>query len=77
MHVDKNEIMFLYLFCLLLFYTQGAQTVLHCAVADCIVENSGQMYRNCNPYKSKYNFDPEVGKKLWAVSEDMIEKASL
>ncbi|XP_054284242.1 retinol dehydrogenase 11-like [Macrosteles quadrilineatus] len=53
---------------------QGSQTVLHCAVSDSVLGTSGQFYRDCKPYKSTHNFDPEVGVKLWEVSENLISK---
>ncbi|RZF44271.1 hypothetical protein LSTR_LSTR006821 [Laodelphax striatellus] len=53
---------------------QGAQNILHCAVSDEILGKSGEFFRDCKPYKSKHNFDPQVSIKLWETSEQMVSK---
>ncbi|XP_046675800.1 retinol dehydrogenase 11-like [Homalodisca vitripennis] len=52
--------------------TQGCQTILHCAVSESLKGTSGQFYRDCKPYKSTHATKPEVGLKLWEVSEQLV-----
>ncbi|KAL6265685.1 hypothetical protein P5V15_002484 [Pogonomyrmex californicus] len=47
---------------------QGAQTVLHCATESSLSEESGRLYRDCKPYVSKKELDPQVAVDLWEVS---------
>jgi len=49
-------------------YSQGAQTVLHCATESSLSEESGHLYRDCKLYVSKKDLDPEVALRLWEVS---------
>ena len=50
---------------------QGAQTVLHCAVEPSLSNESGNIYRDCKPYVSKKELDPDVALRLWDVSEKL------
>ncbi|XP_018335999.1 retinol dehydrogenase 11 [Agrilus planipennis] len=52
---------------------QGAQTPIYCATEPNLLSESGYMYRDCQKYKSRVNFDDEVSRKLWEKSEEMIE----
>lgn len=55
---------------------QGAQTILHCAVADELELESGSYYRNCEKEEFAKNAEDEsVQKKLWEVSEALCKKA--
>ncbi|XP_011629631.1 retinol dehydrogenase 12-like [Pogonomyrmex barbatus] len=47
---------------------QGAQTVLHGATEPSLSEESGRLYRDCKPYVSKKELDPQVAGDLWEVS---------
>ncbi|XP_022205185.1 retinol dehydrogenase 11 [Nilaparvata lugens] len=53
---------------------QGAQNVLHCALSEEVRGKSGEFFRDCKPYKSKHNFDPNVSRALWNASGQMIMK---
>ena len=47
----------------------GCQTVVFCAVADKLREQSGKVFENCQLYKIKeYAKDKELGNKLWETS---------
>ena len=50
---------------------QGAQTVLHCAIEPSLFNDSGNIYRDCKPYVSKKELDPDVALRLWDVSEKL------
>ena len=50
---------------------QGAQTVLHCAIEPSLSNESGNIYRDCKPYVSKKELDPDVALRLWDVSEKL------
>lgn len=57
---------------------QGAQTVVYCATEPKLIEENGFLYRDCKPYNSKYNFNNELGVKLWETSKKMlVEKGML
>lgn len=50
----------------------GAQTTIHCAVAEELAGVSGLYFNNCKPEEpSKLAMDDGVAKKLWEVSEEL------
>ena len=50
----------------------GAQTTIHCAVAEGIEGDSGQYFSDCAVKKSSTaSYDEGAAKKLWEVSEGM------
>ncbi|XP_035693752.1 retinol dehydrogenase 12-like [Branchiostoma floridae] len=52
---------------------QGAQTVVHCAVAEGLEECSGMYFSNCAPAEpAPQAKDDAVAKRLWEVSEAMV-----
>lgn len=51
---------------------QGSQTVLYCAASDELEKEDYWLYRDCQKYFPKYNFKPEISKKLWNVTEQMV-----
>uniref|UniRef100_A0A1B6BX84 Retinol dehydrogenase 11 n=2 Tax=Clastoptera arizonana TaxID=38151 RepID=A0A1B6BX84_9HEMI len=57
--------------------TQGAQTVLHCAVSDDVIGKSGMLFRNCELYESKHPFNQEIATKLWNVSEQLVQRSTV
>ncbi|KAK9510776.1 hypothetical protein O3M35_005489 [Rhynocoris fuscipes] len=52
---------------------QGCQTILYCALSDEVIGKSGKMFRDCKLFSSSHNFDDEIQKKLWAVSESLTK----
>ena len=49
---------------------QGAQTTIHCAVAEELTEVSGKYFKDCREAEcSEKANDDGVAKKLWEVSE--------
>ncbi|XP_066512393.1 retinol dehydrogenase 11-like [Hoplias malabaricus] len=54
----------------------GAQTVIHCAVADDVVTDSGGYFSDCRPAKLQaFAKDAGVAKKLWEASERLVKHA--
>ncbi|EEZ99585.1 retinol dehydrogenase 11 [Tribolium castaneum] len=53
---------------------QGAQTVIYCASEPGLEPESGSLFRNCSLYKSKVNFDENLGLHLWNESERLINQ---
>lgn len=54
----------------------GAQTVVHCAVADEVVAHNGGYFSDCKPASLKsYAKDSGVAKKLWEASERLVKLA--
>lgn len=54
------------------FAFQGCQTVLHCAISEDPNLESGLMYRDCEVYKSRHQFSPEIAEKLWEYSAKAV-----
>ncbi|XP_069475471.1 retinol dehydrogenase 14-like [Ambystoma mexicanum] len=51
----------------------GAQTVVHCAVSDEVLEHNGGYFSDCRPRKLRpYAQDAGIAKKLWEASEGMV-----
>ncbi|XP_023668062.1 retinol dehydrogenase 11 [Paramormyrops kingsleyae] len=51
----------------------GAQTVVHCAVADGVTQHSGCYFSDCRPAALRpFAKDPSVAKKLWEASERLV-----
>ena len=51
---------------------QGAQTTIHCAVAEGIERDSGLYFSDCAIQESSQeSYDEGVAKKLWDLSEQM------
>ncbi|CAH2295232.1 retinol dehydrogenase 14-like isoform X3 [Pelobates cultripes] len=51
----------------------GAQTVIHCAVSDDILQHNGGYFSDCKPCKLRPHVqDAGVAKKLWEASETML-----
>ncbi|KAL7839890.1 hypothetical protein SRHO_G00265480 [Serrasalmus rhombeus] len=54
----------------------GAQTVVHCAVADEVITNNGGYFCDCKPAKLQaFANDAGVAKKLWEASERLVKLA--
>ncbi|KAL6465273.1 hypothetical protein MHYP_G00254060 [Metynnis hypsauchen] len=54
----------------------GAQTVIHCAVADEVITNNGGYFSDCKPAKLQaFAKDAGVAKKLWEASERLVKLA--
>lgn len=54
----------------------GAQTVIHCAVADEVVAHSGGYFSDCRPANLQaFAKDAGVAKKLWEASERLVKLA--
>ena len=53
---------------------QGAQTTLHCALAEELEGTSGRYYGNCQEEKlaTAVAADDDVGEELWRISERMV-----
>lgn len=56
---------------------QGAQTAIYCATEPSLEHESGCLYRNCGKYNSKLQFDENISKNLWKISEQLIKEAEL
>ncbi|XP_039627352.1 retinol dehydrogenase 14 isoform X1 [Polypterus senegalus] len=55
----------------------GAQTVVHCAVSDEVLQHNGGFFSNCQLAKLRpFAEDAGVAKKLWEVSERMVKLKS-
>jgi retinol dehydrogenase-12 len=53
----------------------GAQTTLYCCLEDTIESESGLYYSDCaKKTPSRYALDSESAKKLWNISEALVEK---
>lgn len=54
--------------------SKGAQCIVHCAVEENLPKNYGSFgfYRNCKPFSSRIQFDPEVAQALWDYSDNLI-----
>ncbi|XP_065346721.1 retinol dehydrogenase 12-like [Cloeon dipterum] len=52
--------------------TQGAQGVIACAVSEDFEGQSGLFYKDCKLYKSKADLNPEIAKKLWEKSQELV-----
>ena len=54
---------------------QGAQTSIYLATEEGIEEHSGKYFRDCHLATPWYGVlkDPAKAKKLWEVSEEMLE----
>ena len=54
---------------------QGAQTSIYLATEEGIEENSGKYFKDCHLATPWYGVlsDPAKAKKLWEVSEEMLE----
>lgn len=51
----------------------GAQTVVHCAVADEVTAHNGGYFSDCKPaFLKAYAKDSGVAKKLWEASERLV-----
>ncbi|XP_053558059.1 retinol dehydrogenase 14 [Bombina bombina] len=51
----------------------GAQTVIHCAVSDEILQHNGGYFSDCKPCKLRPHVqDAGIAKKLWEASETMV-----
>lgn len=51
---------------------QGSQTILHCALSTEVDGHSGELFRDCQGYKSRHPFQDDIQQKLWRVSEELI-----
>jgi len=52
---------------------QGAQTILHCSLSkECAIE-TGKLYRNCSHWVTKSNISDNIAKRLWDVSEELVQ----
>lgn len=53
---------------------QGAQTTIHCAVADEIPEHDGKYFSDCKVVKSSaQSTNMESAKRLWQISEKLLK----
>ena len=54
---------------------QGAQTTIHCAVAEELEGVSGKYFGNCceEELTSKAAIDDEAGERLWQVSSTLLK----
>uniref|UniRef100_A0A8C5LUE8 Retinol dehydrogenase 11 n=1 Tax=Leptobrachium leishanense TaxID=445787 RepID=A0A8C5LUE8_9ANUR len=51
----------------------GAQTVIHCAVSDEVLQHNGGYFSDCKPCKLRPHVqDLGIAKKLWEASETMV-----
>ncbi|KAM4706733.1 dehydrogenase/reductase SDR family member 13-like isoform 1-T2 [Discoglossus pictus] len=51
----------------------GAQTVIHCAVSDDVLQHNGGYFSDCKPCKLRpHAQDAGIAKKLWEASETMV-----
>ncbi|XP_031747877.1 retinol dehydrogenase 12 isoform X2 [Xenopus tropicalis] len=56
---------------------EGAQSVIHCAVSDDILQHNGGYFSDCKPCKLRpHAQDTGIAKKLWEVSEIMVGLSS-
>ncbi|KAF5296048.1 hypothetical protein FQA39_LY12670 [Lamprigera yunnana] len=53
---------------------QGAQTAIFCATEPYL--ESGCMYKDCQKYSSKFQFDHRLSNCLWYKSQDMVDKVN-
>ncbi|KAF4523434.1 hypothetical protein B566_EDAN010367 [Ephemera danica] len=51
---------------------QGAQTVIHCCVAEELEGETGAFYRNCERYVSTADLNPKLASDLWTASEQLV-----
>jgi len=53
---------------------EGAQTSIHCAVAEGLEEKSGEYFFNCDVYEPKpWAKDDEMAEKLWDFSNEQVK----
>ncbi|XP_075425096.1 retinol dehydrogenase 14-like isoform X2 [Ascaphus truei] len=51
----------------------GAQTIIHCAVSNDVLQHSGGYFSDCKPSKLRpHAQDAGIAKKLWEASEAMV-----
>ncbi|KAM8961178.1 retinol dehydrogenase 12-like [Pelodytes ibericus] len=65
----------MYIFTSMFFISckDGAQTVIHCAVSDDVLQHNGGYFSDCKPCKLRPHVqDAGVAKKLWEASETMV-----
>ena len=57
---------------------QGAATSVYCATAPEVEENAGGYFADCAPKKpSREAQDPAVARRLWDVTRELIDAASM
>ena len=57
---------------------QGAATSVYCATAPEVEENAGGYFLDCAPKKpSREAQDPAVARRLWDVTRELIDAASM
>lgn len=57
-----------------LYFQEGAQTSIYCAVSDKVVQETGRFYVSCKPTKSSpESMDEKLAKALWEKSANFVD----
>lgn len=54
---------------------KGSETAIYCATEPELENESGLIYRDCEHYTSRINFNPDLGRRLLEESDKLINKA--